>query len=171
MKKTFLTMLAGLSLMVPPPFAAPPGLTSPFVLVTILLDIALSWMGQEHWFDETGHRQAVVLVLPALLFFAWNPRLLWGQVRTPKRTYVLVVLGITLDVANLVASWGPGLRHQGFEFTLFAEAESVVCIVILCVLLFRSWKGEPSFGWNLALHWVFFVWFAWFAFPYLGEPI
>ena len=36
--------------------------------------------------------QATRVVLPVLLFFAWNPGLLRGQVGTPKRTYVLVAL-------------------------------------------------------------------------------
>lgn len=171
MKRTFLTLLAGLSLLVPPHFAAPPGLISPVVLVSILVDLALRWMGQGNWFHEAQHSQAIMLILPALLFFAWNPQLLRGQARTPKRTFALVATVVGLGLAYLVASWGPGLRHQGIEYTLFVDAESVACIAALCVLFFRSWRGEPSFGWNLALHWVLFAWLAWFAFPYLGEPI
>jgi hypothetical protein len=158
--------------MAPPHFAAPPSLISPVVLLTILLDGALSWIGHGNWFEEGGWRsQAAALMFPGLLFFAWNPRLLWGQVRTPKRTYVLVVVGVMLGAANLIVSWSYGVRWQGTEYTLFVEAESVACIAILCGLLFRSWKSEPSFAWNLALHWVLFAWLAWFAFPYLGEPI
>jgi len=128
-------------------------------------------MGQGHWFDEAQHSQAVMLILPALLFFAWNPQLLRGQARTPRRTYVLVVLGVTLGTIDRIISWSYGVRWQGIEYTVFVSAESVACIAALCVLFFRSWKGEPSFGWNLALHWVLFAWLAWFAFPYLGEPI
>jgi hypothetical protein len=164
MKNTLLTLFAGLCLLIPPYFAPPPGLTSPFVLLSILVDGAFSWMRQ-------GHVQLLILILPALVFFAWNPRLLSGQARTPRRTYILVVLGVAVGIANLVVSWSYGLRFQGFEYTLFAEAESAACVAVLGVLFFRNWRGEPSFGWNLALHWVFFAWLAWFAFPYLGEPI
>jgi hypothetical protein len=171
MKNTLLTLVAGLCLLFPPYFAPPPGLTSPFVLLTIPLDVAFSWMGKGYWLERTEILQVVMLVLPALFFFAWNPRLLSGQARTPRRTYILVVLGVAVGIANLVVSWSYGLRFQGFEYTLFAEAESAACIAVLCVLFFRSWRGAPSFGWNLALHWVFFAWLAWFAFPYLGEPI
>ena len=170
-KNTFLTLLAGLCLVLPSYVAAPPGLTSPLVLVTILLQVALSWMGQGHWFDETSHNQAVMLMLPPLLFFAWNPRLLYGQARTPKRTYVLVVLGVALGAVNLIVSWSYGVRWEGIGYTRLVSAESTLFMAILCVLFLYSWKGEQSFMWNLALHWVLFAWLAWFAFPYLGEPI
>jgi hypothetical protein len=169
LRNTFLTLLAGLSLLIYPNFAAPTGLTSPFVLATIPLQLALEWMGHGHWLD--GRSGAVILALPVLFFFAWNPRLLCGQVHTPKRTYVLVFLGVALGAVNLIVSWSYGVRWQGVEYTLFVCVESVACMAALCVLLFRSWKDEPSFAWNLALHWVFFAWLAWFAFPYLGEPI
>jgi hypothetical protein len=170
-KNTFLTLLAGLCLVLPSYVAAPPGLTSPLVLVTILLQVALSWIGHGHWLDETYWNQAVMLTLPALLFFAWNPRLLLGQARTPKRTYVLIVLGVALGAVNLIVSWSYGVRWEGIGYTRLVSAESVLFMAILCVLFFRSWKDQPSFIWNLALHWVLFAWLAWFAFPYLGEPI
>lgn len=169
LRNIFLTLLAGLSLLLSPCFAPSPGFTSPFVLATIPLQFALEWMGYGHWLD--GRYEAVILTLPVLFFFAWNPRLLCGQIRTPKRTYVLVFLGVALGAANLIGSWSYGVRWQGVEYTLFVSAESVACMAMLCILLFFRWKDEPSFVWNLALHWLFFAWLAWFAFPYLGEPI
>jgi hypothetical protein len=172
-KSTFLTLLAGLCLLIPGYFGSHsgsilrPGPLVPFVFQELFRTTlySLEYYSASHW------GRTASAILPVVLFFAWNPRLLRGQVRTPKRTLALVATVVGLGLAYLVASWGPGLRHQGIEYTLFVDAESVACIAILCVLCFRSWKGEPSFMWNLALHWVLFAWLAWFGFPYLGEPI
>jgi hypothetical protein len=164
LRNTFLTLLAGLSLLLSPNFDS--DFVSPIFLVAALLQAAFSWTD---WFGD--HSRAVTRMVPALLFFAWNPRLLGGQVRTPKRTYVLVAIGVAVGVVDLIGSWSYGVRWQGLEYTLLVSAKSGACLAMLCILFFRSWKGEPSFVWNLALHWVFFAWLAWFAFPYLGEPI
>jgi hypothetical protein len=167
MKNTFLTLFAGLCLL----FLGFLGLRHPDAILStgplfIFFAEALAMLLHAGW----PGIQVIRVVLPALLFFAWNPGLLRGQVSTPKRTYVLVALGVALGVAYLLDAWSPGVQYEGLEYTRRVCAENAVGMAILCVLLFRSWKGEPSFIINLTLHWVFFAWMAFYAFPFLGEP-
>jgi len=168
MKKTCLTLLAGLCLLI----LSYVGLRRPEAILStgplfLFFGDALSTLLHGGWPEI----QVTRVLLPALLFFAWNPGLLRGQSSTPKRTYALVAVGVALGVAYLVDAWSLGVEYQGLKYTRLVCAENAGWIAILCVLCFRSWRDEPSFVTNLALHWVFFAWLAWYAFPYLGEPI
>jgi hypothetical protein len=169
MKNAFLALLAGLSLLILSYLGLhhPDTILSTGPLFLLFGEVLASLLVHESW----PVIQATHVVLPALLFFAWNPGLLRGQVGTPKRTYVLVPLGVALCVAYFVDAWSGGVEYQGLKYTRFVCAENGVWIAILCVLYFRSWKGEPSFITNLALHWAFFAWIALYAFPFLGSPI
>jgi hypothetical protein len=167
MRKTFFALLAGLCLLLPGYFGSHDtvGILSPDPMLPFIFAGLLE--RYRYWIDV----QTILVVLPAALFLAWNPSLLCGQTGTPKRTYVVAALVVVLDVAYLVASWNLGVKYEGIEYTAFVTAGNVGWIAILSVLFISSWKGEASFAWNLALHWVLFAWLAWFAFPYLGEPI
>jgi len=177
-KRTSLTLLAGLCLLVPGYFGSDsrvfllnPDPFFPFVfsgVYEVLLHRSSNLVETEsarHWM------QIATVMLPMLLFFVWNPRLLRGQVKTPRRTYLLVAAVIALSFVDFVGSWSYGVKYQGIRYTCLVDAINLGWIAILCFLSFRSWKAEPSFVTNLALHWVFFAWIAWYAFPWLGEPI
>ncbi len=166
MKSTLLTLLAGLCLLIPGYFGSRNAgcILSPVPLLPLFFVVVFA--PYMYGLDA----QKLLVVLPTFLFFAWNPRLLRGQVSTPKRTYVLVAVGIVLGVAYLVHGWSFGIKTQGVEYTLLVCVENFAWSAILCVLFFRSWKAEPSFVRNLALHWVLFAWLTWYAFPFLGHP-
>jgi len=111
--------------------------------------------------------QLAVLV-PALLFFAWNPGLFRGQCQIPRRSWVLLIILSALSVAYFIGSWRLGYQYQGREYTVVICALNVVWLVILWAILYRG-SRLSSFGANLFFHALLFSWLAWHAFPYLGE--
>lgn len=168
-KTTFLTLLAGLCLLLPSYFGSESQvfLLNPEPLLPGIFHATCEWLLDYRRVEA----ESATVMLPMLLFFAWNPCLLSGEAKTPRRTYLLVAAVIVLSLVDLAASWRYGLEYQGIRYTLSVDAINLSWIAILCFLSFRNWKGEPSFLTNLALHWVFFAWIAWYAFPWLGEPI
>jgi hypothetical protein len=167
MKSIFLTLFAGLCLLIPGYLGSHsqgvlgPAPLFPFLVAAVGTPLIRTWLDNE----------TTIVVLPALLFFAWNPRLLRGQVKIPRRTYLLVAATVALSFFDLVVTWSYGVKYHGIDYTRFVDEIDLAWITILCILSLRSWRGEPSFITNLALHWVFFAWIASSAFPYLGGPI
>jgi hypothetical protein len=111
----------------------------------------------------------IVAVLPTLLFFAWNPGLLRGETKIPKRSYVLFSTAIVLSVAYFITSWKWGMRYQGIRYVHAVCAINLVWTGFMGFAFALSWKRSSSFVLNLFLHWILFAWLAWYAFPYLGE--
>lgn len=110
----------------------------------------------------------VGLMMPTILFFLWNHRLLYGQPNVPKRTMVAVAILCVLTAFWFKTSWGYGMECQGERYTVImliinlAWIASLWSLIILCL-------RRPSFRTNLLLHWVLFAWLSWYAFPWLGE--
>jgi hypothetical protein len=167
MKRTFLALLAGSSLLIAGYFGTrnAGGILSPVPSVPFVFIYLIASSPLRAWLDV----QTAVAALPVFFFFTWNPSLLRGQIGTPMRTYVLVAAGTAVGIAYLADGWSLGVKYQGIEYTRLVSAENALWIAILCVLFFRNWRGKPSFMSNLMLHWVFFAWLAWYAFPYLDE--
>lgn len=167
MKSILLTLFAGLCLLIPGYLGAHsqgilgPAPFFPFLVAAVGTPLIRTWLDNE----------ATIAALPLLLFFAWNPGLLGGQMKIPRRTYLLVAATVALSFVDLVVTWSYGVKYHGIDYTRFVDEIDLAWITILCILFLRSWKGEPSFYTNLALHWVFFAWIASSAFPYLGGPI
>jgi hypothetical protein len=111
----------------------------------------------------------IVSVLPTLLFLAWNPSLLRGEAKIPKRSYVLFSTAIVLSVAYFIASWKWGIQYQGIRYVHTICAINLVWTAFVGGVFALSLKRSSSFGLNLFLHWILFAWLAWYAFPYLGE--
>ena len=99
----------------------------------------------------------------------WNPGLLFGDGKIPKRTSVLLAILTVLSVAWFVAGWKFGMEYQGAEYTYTVCILNVTSICFLALGFVRNWGKESSFSVNLVLHWILFAWLAWIAFPYLGE--
>ena len=108
-------------------------------------------------------------VIPTLLFFLWNPGLVRGAVKIPKRSFALLVITTLLSVPWFIAGWKYGLRFQGSRYTYSVLAINVSWLAGLWTMIARRWNVEPSFRANLFFHWVLFAWLAWYAFPNLGE--
>jgi hypothetical protein len=99
----------------------------------------------------------------------WNPGLLRGETKVPKRSYVLLGIAAVLSTVWFVAGWSYGLEYQGARHVWAVCVINIAWLLSLGVLFGRTWKAQASFGTNLFLHWLLFAWLAWFAFPYLGE--
>jgi hypothetical protein len=136
--------------------AGVPTLYCPFPALTII---------PAFWFSQL--RFAVVLV-PAILFFLWNPALLNGQSRTPKRTIVLALLLSALTLVEFTFDWNYGVKYQGLHHTVSMLIINLVWLALLSLSTIRS-SQQHSFVRNLLSHWILFAWLSWYAFPYLGE--
>ncbi|HEX5432620.1 MAG TPA: hypothetical protein VFY05_00150 [Candidatus Angelobacter sp.] len=161
MKSTYWTLAAGLALIVPAycglALTGTPSLISPFPTLTVL--VAFAWPGGFPW--------AAILV-PSLLFFAWNPGLLGRDARVPQRSLALLMILTLLTIFDFVAEWRDGVHYQGAQFTYVTCVVNVGWLLLLWVVFVRSWR-KPAFCNNLLAHWLLFAWLAWYAFPYLGE--
>jgi hypothetical protein len=111
--------------------------------------------------------QLAVLV-PVLIFFAWNPQLFRGDGQIPKRSIALVILATACNMIWFVTGWNYGLQYQGPRYTAFVFVANILWLVVLVIAFLRFWRA-PSFGGNLLFHWMLFAWLGWYAFPYLGE--
>jgi len=165
MKASYQTFLAGVGLA----FLAwigcfssgTPSVICPMPIVTILPAFLLA--------SRPSHLPYWLSVLvPAILFFAWNPGLFRGNSRVPQRSGVLLSTLTVLSIAYFVGSWRDGNHYQGHEFTAIICVVNIVWIVILWVILYRS-SRLASFAANLLFNAALVAWVAWYAFPYLGE--
>ena len=157
------TFVAGLGLLIPSGMGLlltnVPTILCPLPALTILPAFLLS----------SPQLEKGAIVVPTLLFFAWNPRLFRGEARVPKRSYALLVVATVLSLLYFVAGWEWGLQYQGTRFTSAVCIINVAWVAFLHLAFAYSWKRTTSFKYSLILHWMLFAWLAWYAFPYLGE--
>ena len=140
-----------------------PSLISPLPTLTVLPALLLASQ-----FGNAALFKAVVL-LPTLLFFAWNPSLLRGEAKVPKRSHWLLWTAIALSVAYFIASWNWGIQYQGVRYVHAVCAINVAWASFLGIMFVFVWTRPTSFRVNLFVHWILFAWLAWYAFPLLGE--
>jgi hypothetical protein len=160
MKSSHLTYIAGATLFVPPLFwwlARGQDPSALYPLPALILIPALLGLKQ------------LALIIPVGLFFVWNARLIDGDCGIPKRTFVLLVLATVGDAFWFAIGWQDGLAMQGAKYTYFVCAVNIAWIASLWLLFLRERKAQPAFSMNLLLHWMLFLWFAWYAFPFFGE--
>jgi|SRR5581483_5736581 len=163
-RSSSLTLIASLLLLIP---AATGLLTSgvpraycPFPILTVLPAFVLaSW----------HHLEKLAITLPSLLFLAWSPGLMRGQVVVPKRSYCLLAVLTVLSVFYFVTGWRLGVEYEGIEYTRAVCFINIISVAFLAAAFVRVRNIGPSFRSNLLLHWALFAWLAWYAFPYLGE--
>lgn len=157
------TFLVGFSLLVPAWIgllaAGSPTLLCPLPALTVIPTLFLS----------SRPLFRLVVLLPTVLFFAWNPGLFSGDARVSRRSYALFGTAVALSVVWFVIGWGYGVEYQGARYTYAVGIVNVFWIAALGIVLLRQWKREPSYTVSLALHWLLFAWLGWYAFPYLGE--
>ncbi len=161
MQKWHWTVLSGVSLILPAycglVLTGTPSLLSPFPTLTVL--VAFAFSGAFPW---------LAVVVPTVLFCAWNPTLVFAEARLPTRSLVLLVIFTLLTIIDFLVEFRDGLRYQGATFTFGTFAVNVGCLIVLWIVFVRGWR-KPSFFNNLLAHWLLFVWLGWYAFPYLGE--
>ncbi len=157
------TVIAGLLLLIPAAagllISGVPRAYCPLPTLTIVPAFLLS----------SEHAEYAAIALPSLLFFAWNPGLMRGRVKVPRRSYGLLALLTALSVFYFVSGWKLGVEYEGIEYTLAVCFINIVWIALLGLAFFRARETACSFERNLVLHWTLFAWLAWYAFPYLGE--
>jgi hypothetical protein len=159
MKSNGLTLLAGLSLLLPALFFfnGQDSILYPHpCLVLVPMFFGLRW---------------AAFAVPTLLFFVWNPGLFRGDAEIPKRSYVLLLVATVVNALWFVLGWNDGLAVQGARYTYAVCMVNFALVVLLIVIFARCWKAEPSFKVNLLVHWLLFVWLAWYALPFFGEFI
>lgn len=163
MKLTWVTLISGLLLLIPATIGlfltGVPTLLCPLPYLTVVPAFLLSSMHLEH---------AAVLI-PVILFFAWNPSLFRGSSTIPKRTYVLFVIATVMSVIWFIVGWNYGLQYQSPTYTHYICVLNIAWIAGIGALLLLRQKRNPSFASNLVFHLVLFAWLGWYAFPYLGE--
>jgi hypothetical protein len=163
MKNEFKTLFIGLSLLIPASVgllsAGVPTLFCPFPILTAIPALLLS----------SGPLFRVAVIIPTLLFFAWNPGLFRGAAKVPMRSYALLAVTTMLSVIWFVGDWKYGLQYHGAQYTYGICVANIAWLVLLGAMFGRNWKRESSFKSNLLLHWILFAWLGWYAFPYLGE--
>ena len=157
MKPRATTLLAGLSLMIPAAFAFSAGVPTLLMPLPGIVVIPAFLLG------------IPAVFVPSLFFFVWNPGLLSGKENVPKRTLFLFLSLILLTPVWFALGWRFGLQFQGPHYTYALCAINAIWILVLGAQFIVHRNRQPSFAWNLALHWGLFAWLAWFAFPYLGE--
>jgi hypothetical protein len=113
-------------------------------------------------------RQLAVLI-PVIAFYLWNVRLFGGNPKIPQRTSILVLSALVLNGLYIAAAYRDGVAMQGAGYTYTVCAINCGWTVVLLVLLAVGRKMPPTFGMNLLLQWVTFLWLAWYAFPFFGE--
>ena len=162
MKPSLWTSLAAASLILPACLglllSGAPTLLSPFPGLTVSVGF---------FFGDQGGTW-IALLLPALLFIAWNPALFRGEAQLPTRSLVLLTILTALTDLYFVESWRLGLEFQGPVFTYGTCVENVIALGLLWIIFIWA-RRQPSFRRNLLAHWLLFVWLGWYAFPYLGE--
>jgi hypothetical protein len=162
MKPSLVTLVVGLALTIPAAIGlgllrtGAPTALGPFPAMTALPALFTS-------------SRIVGVVVPSLVFFAWNPGLFRGEKGLPKRSYGLLAVASILSVVWFVVGWKNGLHYQGVGYVYGVCVITVIWIAVLGALFGLYRKRESSFWPNLALHWLLFAWLAWYAFPYLGE--
>ena len=163
MKANWATFLSGIALLAPATIGlfltGVPTIFAPLPALTIVPAFLI----------DQNPLGRVVVAIPTLLFFAWNPGLFQANKKVPKRSYVLFASLTVFDIVWFVRGWKYGLHYQGAVYTYVICALNAVWIIILGTMFIRSRKAGVSFTTNLVLHWLLFAWLGWFAFPYLGE--
>lgn len=162
MKWSLWTSAAAASLIVPACLglllSGTPTLLSPFPSLTVTAGFLLGNQGGI-W---------IALLLPALLFVAWNPALFRADPQCPTRSLILLTILTALTDLYFVESWRLGLEYQGPAFTVGSCVVNILALMLLWTAFIWA-KRQPSFPRNLLAHWLLFVWLGWYAFPYLGE--
>jgi hypothetical protein len=139
--------------------AGSPTVTCPFPALTIIPAFFLA--------SHTLFK--IVIILPSVLFFAWNPGLFRREAEVPRRSYVLFGGVVALTIVWFLGSWSYGLHYQGPRYTYEVCAVNFLWAVALGITLLRLWKKESTYGASLVVNWMIFAWLGWYAFPYLGE--
>ena len=158
--------LAGASLVIPALVglfsAGFPTLFCPFPLITTWPMLNL--------FPPEFPEMAIYLVvlIPALLFFLWNPGVLRGRSHLPKRTIAAAGLLSALTAFYFVSVKDFYLQDRGARYSLVLIIVNLAWLALLWSCIVRGLR-RPSFGANLLTHWILFAWLGWYAFPWLGE--
>jgi hypothetical protein len=82
---------------------------------------------------------------PMLFFFLWNPGLFRGEVKVPKRSYILLTIATLLTVIWFFMGWKYGLEFQGIRYNYSVLAINIAWLLGLWAMALRSRKVEPSF--------------------------
>ena len=111
---------------------------------------------------------AIILWLPSITMWLWNPSAFRGETMIPTRSWGLYFLLGILSLLFYISFFSYGNQFQGRTHTLsLAIINFFFCSIILLVGL-RS-RRKPSFTANLLFHWLLFAWVSSYAFPFFGE--
>jgi hypothetical protein len=164
-KPNRLTLIAGLSLLIPPICGMLYG------LITLADTVPAFYPGPVFVLLPSFLIGPAGMLVPMISFFLWNRALFNGAVKIPRRSHILVAFLTVLSVPWFLSGWRDGIDLHGPHFNYFLSMINIAWLAILWFLIVHSWKAEPSFRFNLLFHWLLFAWLAWFAFPFFGDVI
>src|SRR5262249_46080676 len=130
-----------------------PWIPEPFFLIVLL------WAGVP---------KILVLSLGTVAMWIWNPATFQGEIEIPKRSYILFGLLGLLSVWLNIVDWSPGKIYQGEIHTMIITIINLLLIAALIIIAVIA-RQKPAPTKNIAFHWLLFVWFVSYAFPFLGE--
>jgi hypothetical protein len=110
----------------------------------------------------------LTMLLPPIFFWTWSNGLFTGQADVPRRSLIATGVLAVLSVVYYVGSWPYGVKYQGRIHTIAVGVATLMFLIALGALAVVA-RRQPSWAKSLAFHWLLFLWFCWYAFPYLGE--
>jgi hypothetical protein len=111
------------------------------------------------------------LLVPSLLFLAWNPQLFRSNGKIPRRSFGLFVMTTVLSILYFALGWRDAAKYWGVTYTVTVCLVNAAWATLLGLWFHKRWNVTPAFAESLLLHWMLFAWLCWYAFPWLGEGI
>jgi len=118
----------------------------------------------------TFQTAAVVVVVPALLFLAWNPSLFRGDPVVPVRTNLLFGAMVVASAWYYCSYWRLAVTYQGVPHLLGCLMLNLLFILATSAVLLRN-RSRQSPTCALVGQTLLFVWLLSYAMPYFGEGI
>jgi hypothetical protein len=167
-RRILITILGALGLLLPPALlivARYPRMWAPFPVALVFPLFFTSEM-QPH--ARAMALSCLVFSIPAILFLVVGRGLFRGHSRTPLFT---LLIAVGLGACNgwwLFAAWSYGVTWQGTVHTVAVTIINVALYACALVALIKA-RWQPSYTLNYLGHWLIFLWFGWYSFPYFGE--
>lgn len=111
---------------------------------------------------------AMVLGIPAVLYWLVVWPVLRGRYAVPRLSVVVFAFLCLLSVAWFVAGWRYGVQYEGQRYTVVCLILNAVLAALALALAMRG-RRRPKLVLRLSAQWLMVAWFITYGFAYLGE--